>query len=384
VRAFADVKASPYLRLVDQIHGNASVGLPRAAGAPAWLTALGEARRSEPLPEEQPAASQSGKGDGKSQKDAPPEPPWKRYQLALDQVASDVQAAEEDPAAAVEIAKDLATRKPTNFAKALKLVNEIVPAEGDPEAAEKIRKLLAMPILDGASAVLGRALDELDGRWGARIARPFAGGLSGQAMARLYDGQGALAQFRSGELAPFYSDGRAVEVIGDRGLALGRGFLAWMRSAERLQRSLYPGGVGGGVKVAARLQGVPSRVSGREQVRVSQRELRLRCSDGVQTFGYREGTAEHTFQWSPDCSELSLRIFGVEGGRERELLPKREWVGPMAFPAFLQEASRSGANLQWTIRFEDPDLAVLMVYRLRGGEELLSLSHAAPPGSMRN
>ena len=113
-----------------------------------------------------------------------------------------------------------------------------------------------MPILDGASAVLGRALDELDRRWTDRIARPFGGELNAGEMKSLYAASGGkLKAFRAEALKHFYSGGRATAVIGDRGMPLGPRFRRWMKTAEKVQRSLYPGG-GPAPRISARLSAI--------------------------------------------------------------------------------------------------------------------------------
>ncbi len=56
----------------------------------------------------------------------------------------------------------------------------------------------------------------------------------------------------------------------------------------------------------------------------------------------------------------------------------------MALPEFLQEASASGNELVWSLRYPDAGVRVTMTYRLREGRELLSMRHRPPPRSMRN
>ncbi len=383
VQRHADVKSSPYLDLVEQIHRNTSVELPRSEAPPTWIGALREARREEPLETEQPKAREEAEQAG-GEKPKPPPPPWRVYQEALIPLAADTETAMADGEAAVALALQMANRQGTSFEKALKGVGQLVPAEGDPEAAAKLEAILAMPILDAASAVIGRAFEQLDGQWRRRLVEPYSGRLTSSTIAQLYGRTGEAAGFRTGELTAFYQDGRAVHIIGDRGMPFGRGFLRWMKSAERLQRVLGAGSLAAGGKLVARLQGVPARVDGRKGLRVAEREIRLRCDDGIQIFKYTEGMGQYTFKWSPDCDELTLRITVLESGRRRELAPVKEWKGPMALPRFLQQAKRSGNDLRWVIRYAEAAVSVVMSYRLREGEELLAMKHESPPKSMGN
>jgi len=94
------------------------------------------------------------------------------------------------------------------------------------------------------------------------------------------------------------------------------------------------------------------------------------------------GSRSHTFRWSPDCDELSVRVTVLEGSRQRELLPVQEWRGPMAFPLFIQSAERSGDLLRWRLRYDDAGVEVEVSFELRDGEQLLSMRHASPPSSM--
>ena len=381
-RAHADIKGSPYLDFFEQLHHNTAVDLPRRGAPPAWLLAVREVRREEPLADERPDPSGGEEGGEKRQK--PPPPPWKVYQEALIPLAADTEAALADGGAAVVLALQMANRQGTHFEKALKGVGRLVPTAGDPEAAAKLEQILSMPILDAASAVIGRAFAELDAQWSVRVAEPYSGRLTSSAIAQLYGRGGVAAGFRTAELKPFYEDGRARRVIGDRTMPFGRRFLRWMKSAQRLQRVLGTGSLAASGKLVARLQGVPARIEGRKGLRVAEREIRLRCDDGIQTFKYTEGMGQYTFKWSPDCDELTLRITVLENGRRRELTPVKVWKGPMALPSFLQRAERSGNDLRWVVRYDDADVDVVMRYRLREGEELLAMRHETPPRSMGN
>jgi hypothetical protein len=368
-----DVTESPYLALVDQLYANTAVELPREDPAPAWITILRGVRNEEvpPPPEGQPPAQAD----------------WTRYRAALSQVEADVARASDKGDAALQTAVKMADDQDTSFRTARELVREVVPTEGDPEAASKLREIMTMPISNAASAVLDRALDELDRRWRDRIAEPYAAHLDTQKMQSLYaPGDGDLSSFTEDALGRFYADGRAKEVFNGRSMPFGPRFLSWMRQAESLQRTLYASGFGARPTLGARLEGIPSLIVGRTSYTVSRRELRLSCAEGEQTFLYREGAGSANFRWSPDCNELSLRVWALDqNGAEVELLPKRQWNGPLAFPGFLQQAQRlSGRRLQWSFKYLEPSLELVIQYRLKGGEAILALEHTAPPGSMRN
>jgi len=374
-----DPTTSPYLAYIEQLHHNTSADLSPRDGPPHWVQVLQEIRREEPLPEEEGAKDE----EGEEEPAEPPPPPWTVYQEAMTLVAADVEAAKADSEVAIAMSVLMAERKPNSFSKAIKVVNSMVPQEGDPGAAEKLEAILAMPILDSASTVLGEAMRELNLRWAARIAQPYAGELSSAELGVLYGDGGDLAEFWMTELKPFYKDGRATRAIGNRGLPMGGRFLAWMRSADKLQRVLG-GSSSAGLRLTAELEGIPAQVLDNQRMRVAERVIRLRCSDDVQTFRYSEGTGRHTFEWSPDCNELSLRISVLDGSTKRELLPAKVWKGPMALPDFLRQANRSGDTLRWTLRYAESDVTVSMSYRLRGGKELLAMIHRSPPNSMGN
>jgi hypothetical protein len=374
VHSNPEVKSSPYLRYVEVLDHNTRADLPRRDPAPAWVGALRAARRTEaapapPSPDGTPAPP-------------PPPPPWTAYQEALALVAADVEAAQEDGQTAVALATALAGRKGTSFEKAYKTASGMVPDAGDAPATERLEDVLHAPVLDAASAVLARAFQDLDRLWRAKVVEPTRGRLTTAKMQLLYGPGGAIDELRKGPLAPFLRNGEPVTALGNRAMPFGPAFLRWMKSAERLQRIFGGAGVGSDGKLAARVKGHPARVRTGTGMKVSGVELRLRCDDGTQTFDYRMGSRAHTFHWSPDCDELVVRVTVLEGSRQRELLPVKEWRGPMAFPLFLQSATRSGDLLQWRLRYADLGVEVEVIFELRDGEQLLALRHTDPPASM--
>lgn len=374
-RADADVQSSPYLAFVEQLYQQTGATLPgpdgQPAEPPAWVGVLREVRRETPR-----------EGDPEGQP-----PPWRRYRDALEQVAADVAAAQERSDLALRLALDMAGDDPTSFSQAIGLVQELVPRRDDPQATLKLREVLEMPVLDAATSVLVLARSELERQWRDRIGQPFAGSLDSQGMQALYGPQGELHRFESEALGPFVSDGTPRPVIGDRAMPLGRDFLGWVESADRVSSALYPTGLGAAPQIPVRLEGIPSKVVSGGAVRVSRREIRVACAEGEQVFRYREGSGSKTFLWSPDCTEVTLRLWALEpGGNESELLPAPPpWTGPMALPEFLQDAQRlPGKRLQWTLRYEHPEVEVSVLYRMRGDDGILRIAHSPPPDSLAN
>jgi hypothetical protein len=362
------VRNAPHLALLQQIEENAMLEVPRSGPPPPWLALLKELRRSTPK-------------EGES---APP--PWSQYMMALDQVAVDVTAAQQSSGDAYSFAMRLARGEPTSFSAAITTIRELVPDRSDPPAASKLREILAMPVLNGLTSVLERAMVELDRSWQTRVASPYAAALDESKLQTLYaPREGELAKFQSEVLAPFVTEGQPRRLLADRGLPLGGQFLGWMRDAESLQRALFPA-LGGAPRITVRLEGVPSRVVSGSTLFVSRRDLNIACPEGLDSFIYREGTGAHTFQWSPECNEVSLRVWMRQpDGQERELLPRKEWTGPLALPEFLREGkpAASAGGLQWALNYPQENIEVAVVYRLRSGKEATGLAHRAPPQSVR-
>jgi type VI protein secretion system component VasK len=359
-------KDSPYLALVERVDAETRTELRRDGAEPSWISLLREVRRTTPASEEEPLA------------------PWQRYEVELDQVDVDVEAATEQGEQALEMTRRLRDPEGTSFSSALSLVREIVRSDRDAQATRKLREILSMPFYDGAADVMASALGELDQRWRDNLVNPFSGALDSRELAALYrPDSGELDKFsRDNELSSFYADGRALPVLGDASLAFGSGFLGWMQHAEEMQRALYPG-PGEVPRISVRLEGIPSRVVSGSGLFVTRRELSLACDADDDTFIYREGSGSHTFNWSPHCQELSLRIWVRQDGSERELMPRKEWQGPLAFPQWLQRAQSVSGNVKrWRLDYDGVEL--LVDYRLRSGGGIVEIAHRPPPGSMRN
>jgi len=362
------VRNAPHLAFLQQLEENATLEVPRDGPPPPWIALLKEVRRET-----------AKEGDTQPA-------PWSQYMVALDQVAGDVAAAQQRSDDAYAFAIKVARGEQTSFRSALDVIRDLVPDRSDPPAAAKLREILAMPVLNGLSAVLERAVVEVDRSWQTRIVTPYGGNLEQAQLKALYAPRdGDLAKFDAEVLAPFVADGRPKNLLADRALPLGAGFLAWNRDADALQRTLFPVS-GGAPKITVRLEGVPSRVVSGSALFVSRQDLNLTCPDGIDSFVYRQGTGAHAFQWTPECNEVSLRVWMRQpDGQERELLPAQAWTGPLALPEFLRAGSpAAGAGVtQWTLTYPDDGIELAVSYRLRSGREAMELAHRTPPQSVR-
>jgi hypothetical protein len=251
---------------------------------------------------------------------------------------------------------------------------------------EKIRALLSMPILNAFTAIMDTAIDAIDERWTEQIVTPFGGELSVEDLALLYyPREGELDKFKSEVIGAFYERNaeRPSAVLEDREMLFGPDYLSWMRSARTLQDHIYSAAGTSQRSVPIRIDGVPSRVRGGRYF-IAKRELTVVCGSKIMTFVYREGRGSEEFVWDPTCREVVLRIWVRErAGSERELLPVREWGGPLAFPEFVQTASPRGRGLfRWDLDYPDVP-GVVAEYRVRGGDQLRDIRHQPPPRTVR-
>lgn len=374
VRASADAKASPYLKLLPAIDANVQVDLPGDTPLPAWAQLLHDVLST--------SAGVSAFLPGGDERTKDVGPPWSAYEKALDSVSLDVESAAAKGERALALARDVGEGKPNSFTGALELVGKITRASGDPSGAEKLRELLSAPVLDALSALLVSARDELDRRYQERIVTRFAGELTPQGLSELYaPGTGELAKFTSEELAPFYKDGQVRQILGDRGLPLGKSFVTWLGRAQVMSAHLGGAAAPTGAQ-AVRLRGVPSTVEGGDGLRVTRRDLRLVCPEGEQSFVYREGSGEMTFNWRAACDQVALRVVLVPASGQGEQELEREWRGPLALPRFLQEGKHTaGDSYEWEL--DGPEGSRVRVrYRLVSGSDVLQIAHQAPPASL--
>jgi len=301
---------------------------------------------------------------------------WTQYRELLDQIALEARAATAyDSDRALQIALKMGGSGV--FSEALELLDELVPPRRETVESRKIRELLAMPIFDAGAAILEAALPVLNRRWHDEIYLPYA--IEGRDPIALYTPvSGPLARFIRDDLGPFFDRGEPKRVIGDLTLPMGEGFLRWLDDARSVQGSLFSI-AGGVVEIPVRLEGVPSKILGYSDEVVTRKELRLECAEGIQTFEYREGTSSSTILWTPDCQEVSLRVWVASAGNPaRELRPRKEWKGPLAFPLFFQEATRVAPD-RYRHNLEYDGVSVQVEYRMRSGEQLLDIVLTPPP-----
>ena len=361
-RAEFDVKGSGYVRLVDVLADNTSVELPRDAARPAWMDLVAEVHRSEKASEEEAQA------------------PCPAYRAMLEQVGAEVASASENPALALELARAMTQPAETSFRKALATARDVVPAKGDAASAAKLRSILAMPVLDGASHVLGSSLRGLDQAWQPRIALRFdRAQLDTQGMLELYGRGGALAKFLAEDLGLFWGDQGAIPVIADRVVPFSAEASAWLERAGTIVRTLETG-----ARVPVVFEGLPATTT-RGAVKVARRELRLTCSDAQAPFVYTEGSRRpHRITWSPDCNTLELRVVGLDAAnQEVELQPRLRRSGPFALPDFLNEARPlSRDRFLWRLEYTDPPASLELEYVVQGAHTLRALQHSRPPQSL--
>ncbi|MCA9512518.1 MAG: hypothetical protein KC560_17560, partial [Myxococcales bacterium] len=361
-RAEANVKGSGYVRLVDAIHENTAVALPRDGAPPAWIDVVAAVHRTEPAGEEEAQA------------------PWPGYLALLEQVGAEVASASENPALALDLARAMAQPGETSFRKALLAVRDLVPATGDAASAAKLRSILSMPVLDGASHVLASSLRGLEPAWRARIADRFdRGQLDTQGMLELYGRGGALAKFLDDDLGLFWGDQGAIPVIADRAVPFGADAAAWLDRAGTIVRMLETG-----ARVPVVMEGIPATTT-RGSIKVARRELRLTCSDPQPAFVYTEGGRRpHRFLWSPDCNALELRVVGLDANNDEvELRPRLRYAGPFAFPDFLNEARPvSRDRYRWRLDYPESGASIELEYVAQGAQTLRALQHRPPPSSL--
>lgn len=382
-RAEPNVKESPYLGFLAHVQREMQADLPRdVAPEPAWLATLNEVLRDEPL--EEPERDGLGLFGGDDEKEGEEEeealPPWDRYLVALDSVAKDAEVAQTSSEDALKTAIEVATTDATSFDLAIAEIRSIVPREGDPKINRKLREILEMPVLNGLQAVLKASTIEFDRQWRTAIAGVYGGSLDESQLVALYGlGGGALEKFQDTWLAPFYEEGRSKSVLRDLPMPFGPAFLEWLGSAYQVQRALSGHSEIGAPEIAIRLVGLPSRVLAGGVV-VKKRTLRIDCTNSILNLEYRPHRA-HSIDWTPQCSDVELRVSVLEGGAEREL-PKRSWRGPLAVPSFFQAADRDGDLFVWKVEDRERRIAVSVPYRMKSGRSILAVTHRNPPDSV--
>jgi ImcF (intracellular multiplication and macrophage-killing)-related protein len=372
--ADAGVTHSPYLNLLAKIDDNTNVDGLWLKRVPGWVRKL-HAVRSEVAPSDKEKA------------------PWTRYEASLESVNSVVERVHGRSHLAFAVAKDVSDGQDTEFKKAIELVRkELVPVEAEDEDRTQtgaLQSILLMPILNGFTAVLESAAQEVDQMWKDQIVAPFPPPLTPDAHERLYGPGGALERFRREVLAPFASGSQARPLLEDREMPLSPRLLTFVATGGRSAG----GGGGGGAMPSGpqtvRLVGAPSEVSGSSGVFVTGQELTLVCaSRPEQRFEYSDGVGEKVFTWTPDCDLVQLVVHVRSADGHEEELP-REWNGPFAFSAFLRDGQPAGdGSYQWTVSDRTgSNVRVVVRYRRRGGEDIIRFEKAAsqaPPSSAVN
>jgi hypothetical protein len=380
-RADPNVKESPYLGFLAYVQREMQADLPRdVAPEPAWLATLNEVLRDEPLEEPEQGGFGLFGGDDEEEGEEEALPPWDRYLVALDSVAKDVEVARTNSEDALKTAIEIATTDATSFDVAIAEIRSIVPREGDPQMNRKLRGILEMPVLNGLQAVLEASAIEFDRQWRTAIAGIYGGSLDESELVALYGlGGGALEKFQDTWLAPFYEEGRSKPVLRELPMPFGPAFLGWLGSAYQVQRALSGRSDIGAPEIAIRLVGLPSRVLAGGVV-VKKRMLRIDCTHGILNLEYRPHRV-HSIDWTPQCSDVELRVSVLDAGAEREL-PKRSWRGPLAVPSFFQAAERDGELFVWKVEDREQRIAVSVPYQMKSGRSILAVTHRNPPNSV--
>jgi hypothetical protein len=212
------------------------------------------------------------------------------------------------------------------------------------------------------------------------IAGVYGGSLDESELVALYGlGGGALEKFQDTWLAPFYEEGGPKPVLRNLPMPFGPAFLEWLGSAYQVQRALSGRSGIGAPEISIRLVGLPSRVLAGGVV-VKKRTLRIDCTHSILNLEYRPNRA-HSIDWTPQCSDVELRVSVLDGGAEREL-PKRSWRGPLAVPSFFQAADRDGERFVWKVEDREGRIAVAIPYQMRSGRSILAVTHRNPPNSV--
>jgi hypothetical protein len=329
-RARPDVKGSPYLALLERIDTNTQ-GEPH----PEWVEMLRAVRKDKesfseriPLPGRDAALKELG-------------PPWQAYLKALEPVQLEVERAAQASEQALAMARDVAEGKDSPFRTSLQTVERIssliFASSTDAEVKNKLRQILEAPILDGLSAVLAGAMQELERGWRQKIAQRYPTEQSAAAAKEFRD---AALQYVDQDLGPFWRDGKPRRLLGQREMPIGAGAGSWI---VNLQRSPAPTDGGSGT---LRVVGVPSKLDGPQELPIE----------------YREGNTDETRSWNEGCQEVSLRASVAASGKTpREL--SRRWTGSSALASFRKDGVTGNDGVtEWQL--SDPGLAVRVRYRV--------------------
>jgi hypothetical protein len=348
------VKRSPYLALLERIDTNTQGKLfAQGQPLPAWIDMLRSIRKSEetltekiPLPGRDAALKELG-------------PPWAAYQKALEPVQLEVERAAQASEQALAIARDVAEGKDSAFRSGLQSVEKIttlvLASSEDVDVKNRLRQILEAPILDGLSAVLTGAMQELERGWRQKVAGRYPAEPNAGALKEFRD---AALGFVDQDLGPFWRDGKPRRLLGQREVPIGAGAAAWILS---LQTSPAPTDSGSG---ALRVRGVPSAIDGARDLRVLRTLLAFSCPETQRPIEYREGNTDASLNWQESCTEVSLRAsVAAPTSQARDLT--RTWTGSTALTSFLRAGVTGDDGVtEWRLTDAAGGLAVRVRYRI--------------------
>jgi type VI secretion system protein ImpL len=277
------------------------------------------------------------------------------YLAHLTAIAGAIKGGEANPPAALEDVKGIFQRPvpviqeggepPADpFGKAQRYVATLVNPAGafdadDRAVRERLQALLEAPIYAGFKAYLEIAGEEIDRRWSRDVAtRPTA--TCDEVKRLLLPPDGAVPQFMSAVLAPFYEAGSSQQKIRYQG-KLGRD-VAWLPAAQdRVRRRCRPGGGGAGGAGGAGAGGggkgggtpgqgklffttMPSR-PGPGGLFATRTSLTVWCGDGEPwTIQHRQYPTSKQLSWSKDgCSRAEVDVWVGHGSDDERRLPPR-------------------------------------------------------------
>jgi hypothetical protein len=377
-------EGSPYIAVFDALAENAA-GIEQwgPQGPPGWFTLVQDLRRGQPVAPPPGAADDAGAAVPPAAGPAP----YDEYVNALRAVSADVERARGQTDVALRMATDTTQGQGGSFRDALATIERLIPIDAstrDRDMREGLRKLLRLPVLNAFSETLHHALSELDRTWRAEIAEAYSGGtLTFDQLRQLYDPQsGALARLERGPLAPFFGNGQRRRVLVDRQLPLGQRFDRWVESAQGMRQLLF-----GQAERIVRVKGVPPTLNGPTGMFVTRQVLTLECLGGVQEFVYQGGVQSATFRWTPQCSDVSIRVWVRRTGTnepERELRGTHEWRGLLGLNQFLRDGRAIAEDrLRWTLGYREDNAELIVTYVVEGAENIRPYRHVDPAASLR-
>jgi type VI secretion system protein ImpL len=294
------------------------------------------------------------------------------YLTHLQAVARAVRAAEDDPQAAFEDARQIFTRRtrlagdggdpaaaPADpFGKAEHWVETTVGAGAaadaeDAQVRTRLSALLRAPVYAAFGAYLRVVALEVDRQWRRKVSGQFMGASTPADLQQLYGSNGVLWEFYRVYLDPFFEREASFtpKVRYTKSLPFDPSLAPYLRNAEGRAKRLF--GSGGGMRqYPMMVQSVPSGDAG--EVRATRTVLTVFCGQGeAWRLEHRQFRISRQLVWSPEtCNRTELQVFvGTPGsgglGDERPLDPI-VYEGPMGWVNFLRSASRRGDEFSWS------------------------------------